>query len=65
MLVDYPAVNCDKWHQRHVPEEILGSHHFVECNEGPGLEYDGKENVVVEAETCSDDYAPLRDKHEE
>ena len=62
--MDNPAVNCNKWHQRHVPEEILSSHYFVECNESPGLEYDGKENVVVETETGHDYYAPLWNKHE-
>ena len=42
------VINSDKGHEWHVPEKVLGSHYFVKCHEGPGLQYDCKEHVIME-----------------
>lgn len=38
LLVDESVVDGDEGHETHVPQEVLGRHHFVESNECPGLD---------------------------
>jgi len=62
LLMDDAIVNCNKWHQRHVPQEILRSHDLVKSNEGPGLDHNGKKDIVMKGKPSRYNNTPLRNK---
>ena len=64
-FVDNTVVDHHKWHQAHVPQEVLCSHNFVKGNKGPSLNHHCEENVIVEQEARNDPDTGLWNEHQE
>ena len=62
--MDYSVVDRYEWHQRHVPQEILGCHDLIETHERPGLKHDSKEDVIMQGKSGGDDDTPLRNERQ-
>jgi hypothetical protein len=63
--VDDTIIDHHKWHQAHIPQEVLRSHNFVERNKSPSLNHHCKENVIMEQEARNDPNTCLWNEHQE
>jgi hypothetical protein len=63
--MDDSIINHHKWHQTHIPQEVLSCHYFVKSDKCPGLQYHCKENIVMEKETSNYPDTSLRNEHQE